>query len=134
MKTTALSVLAIGLLLSAIPARAAEHASFKDLWDEAAQCQGSTTKEYPDFTMVVCDGGRTYYYFTKPNHPAFPGVIKRTMIQKDGAWSVREDGHSYASDAAQPAFKAWLTQFQELDRQMNEAIAREHGSSSPNSN
>lgn len=117
-----IALLAFGLL----PAQANSALSFKDLWTEATTQPGSTIKEYPDFLMVTSQDGFTLYYFTKSNHPANPGVIKRMITQKDGAWFVREEGHSFAPDAAQPAFKAWLAQFQELDRQMKEYVAQHH--------
>jgi hypothetical protein len=69
----------------------------------------------------------TLWYFTKPNHPAHPGVIRRTGIQKNGAWVMREHGYSFASDEAQPAFKRWLAEIADLDRQMKEYYERRHG-------
>ena len=122
------------VLILVSPVSAAEHPSFQDYWREATTCEGALTREYPDFTMVVREKGFTFYYFTKPSHPAFPGVIKRMLVQKDGAWLVQEDGHSYASDAGQPAFLAWLEQFKELDQRISGDIARQHSASPPNPN
>jgi hypothetical protein len=117
MKRLLAVVICIGFNLIS-PAHADNRPTFSDLWNEATHKPNNEVKEFPDFTMVTCDGGLTYYYFTKQNHPAHPGVIIRKAVEKDGAWFVNEDGHSFASDAAQPAFKAWLAQFTELDRQM----------------
>ena len=85
-------------------------------------------KQYSAFAL------ETQHFPDSPNHPAFPGVIKRMLIQKDGAWSVQEEGHSYASDAAQPAFLVWLEQFKELDRRMKDDIARQQSASPTSSN
>ena len=126
--------LLLGVLLFGLPAWAVEQGSFNDFWNRATQCVGTTEKDYPDFTMVVCDRGLTHYYFTKPNHPAFPGVIKRSLTRRGGSWFVREEGHSYASVAAQPAFSAWLAQFDELDRQMKGDIARRRSDAPPSLN
>lgn len=114
--------------LSIRPAPADDHPMYESLRREATQKLDSVVVEYPDFTLVKYDD-LTLYYFTKPNHPAHPGVIKRTITQADdGAWHANEQGWSFASDEAQPAFKAWLAQIVELDRQMKEAIDRAHGS------
>jgi hypothetical protein len=66
------------------------------------------------------------WYLTKPNHPAHPGIIKRYLYQQDGAWYTKEEGRSFASDAAQPAFKAWLAQIADMDRQAREWIKKQH--------
>lgn len=82
--------------------------------------------QFPDFILVTCEHEKTLWYFIKANHPAHPGVIKRYLYEKDGAWYAKEDGHSFASDAAQPAFKAWLAQIADLDRQAQEWIKKQH--------
>jgi len=76
--------------------------------------------------VLSCKRAQTFWYFTKPSHPAHPGIIKRYLVEKDGAWYVKEEGHSFASDAAQPAFKAWLAQIVALDRQAQESIKKQH--------
>jgi len=67
----------------------------------------------------------TLWYFTKPNHPAHPGVIKRIIVQENGVWNGYEYGYSFAPNEAQPAFKNWLAQIADLDRQMREAIIKQ---------
>jgi hypothetical protein len=120
------AVVALLMLFQIAPACAEDHPTFKGLWTAATAQPGSKTQEYPDFLMVTSADGLTMTYFTKPNHPAYPGVITRTMTEEDGAMYVEEHGQSFASDAAQPAFKAWLAQFQELDRQMKDYVASHH--------
>jgi hypothetical protein len=102
--------------------------TYEDLWREATRTH-HTVQGYPDFTLVHTGGGFIYYYFTKPVHFAHPGVIKRTLIERRGTWSVTETGWSFGPDAAQPAFKRWMAQFVELDRQMREYIERTRRSS-----
>jgi len=108
--------------LAAYPSNADSHPSFQSYWEQVTHGTNcNPPADYNDFILVKCDGGMTLWYFTKPNHPAYPGVIKRMLQQSpDGSWSVSEEGHSFAPDSAQPAFKAWLAQIQDLDRQMRE--------------
>ncbi len=124
--------LGVGLWLSALPATADERPTYQTLWKEASNGPGCNASEYPDLVLVKCDAGLTLWYFTKPNHPAHPGVIKRMITQQaDGSWIAQEQGSSFASDAAQPAFKTWLAQIQDLDRQMMQSIRKQHGTPPP---
>ena len=36
-------------------------------------------------------GNATLWSFTPPNHPAHPAAVKRTLVQKDGAFFVEMD-------------------------------------------
>ncbi|HEY3146794.1 MAG TPA: hypothetical protein VGJ75_10605 [Dongiaceae bacterium] len=126
--------LAFGTALSTSSglAMAQEHPPYQSLWDEASHDPGCSSSEYVDLVLVKCDRGLTLWYFTKPNHPAHPGVIKRTLTQKaDGAWIAQEQGSSFAADDAQPAFNAWLAQIQDLDRQMMESIQKQRNTHPP---
>ena len=82
--------------------------------------------QFPDCVLFTCERQYTFWYLTKPNHPAHPGIIKRYLYQQDGAWYAKEEGRSFASDAAQPAFKAWLAQIADMDRQAREWIKKQH--------
>ena len=117
------------IVLVAYPASAGDFRSLQSYWELVTHdkdCAPPT--EYSDFFLVMCDPEMTMWYFTKPNHPAHPGVIKRSLVHMpDGAWGVNEVGHSFASDAAQPAFKAWLAQIEDLDRQAREQLRRSTG-------
>jgi len=108
------------LMLFAGPAFGDDHPGFKDLWVKVASDPACTQAEYADFFLFTCDSEMTMWYFTKPNHPAFPGVIQRSIKEgKDGVYAD-EQGTSFASDDDQPKFKAWLAQIQDLDRQARE--------------
>jgi hypothetical protein len=88
-----------------------------------------TKAEYPDLLIITCDKDMALWYFTKPNNAAYPGIVKRSIIQDpDGAVSAREDGRSYGDDEAQPAFKAWMASIVALDQKVKEELAREHAS------
>jgi hypothetical protein len=118
--------IALGSSVLAFPAIAGP--TFQSLWSQVAANPACKSANYPDFTLVTCDSEMTMWYFTKPNHPAYPGVIKRMIKQRsDGAWVAQEDGHSFAPDSAQPAFKKWLAQIEDLDRQAREELKRETG-------
>ena len=115
------------LLLAAPPVGAEEPSSFRSFWDTVARDPDCKPSQFPDFILVTCERQHAFWYFTKPNHSAHPGVIKRYLYQKDGAWYAKEEGHSFAADAAQPAFKAWLAQIADLDRKAQEWINKQRG-------
>jgi hypothetical protein len=122
-----LAVIAASTLLVASPLCAQEHSTYESLWNGVVKDPDCKPADYPDFILVTCQGEFTLWYFTKPNHAAHPGVIKRTISRdENGAVSAREEGTSFASDAAQPAFKAWLAQIADLDRQAREYIEKQN--------
>ncbi len=121
-------------MLSAAPVNARELLSFQGLWETVKHDPDCKSSQFPNFILVTCEEEHTLWYFTKPNHPAYPGVIERSLFEKDGAWYAKEDGHSFAPDAAQPAFEAWLAQIADLDRQAQEWIKRRRENSAGNSN
>ena len=114
------------LLFMAAPVSAGELTSFQELWDAVAHDPDCKPSQFPDFVLFACERQYTFWYLTKPNHPAHPGIIKRYLYQQDGAWYAKEEGRSFASDAAQPAFKAWLAQIADMDRQAREWIKKQH--------
>jgi hypothetical protein len=120
------SLLATAAWLSTGAALAEEHPTFQELLNTVRQKPECQPRDNPDYILVTCKGATmTQWYFTKPNHPAHPGVVKRTLVQENGQIVVHEDGTSFASNSDQPAFKAWLAQFEDLDRRMIEAIKAE---------
>jgi hypothetical protein len=119
------------LLLMAASASAAEPSSFQATWDAVAHDPDCKPSQFPDFVLFTCERQYTFWYLTKANHPAHPGVIKCYLYQKDGAWYAKEEGRSFAADAAQPAFKAWLAQIADLDRQARESIQKQHSKDPP---
>jgi hypothetical protein len=111
--------LAFGLLF------ATAHASkptFESLWAQVSADRDCKPTEFNNFTLMTCQSEMTLWYFTKPNHPAHPGVIKRAIKQGHGGVYVDEEGTSFVPDTGQPAFKAWLAQIQELDRQVRDEL------------
>lgn len=114
------------LLFTAAPVSAGEPTSFQELWDAVAHDPDCKPSQFPDFVLFTCERQYTFWYLTKPNHRAHPGIIKRHLYQQDGAWYAKEEGRSFASDAAQPAFKAWLAQIADMDRQAREWIKKQH--------
>lgn len=114
------------LLFMAAPVSAGEPTSFQELWDAVAHDPDCKPSQFPDFVLFTCERQYTFWYLTKPNHRAHPGIIKRHLYQQDGAWYAKEEGRSFASDAAQPAFKAWLAQIADMDRQAREWIKKQH--------
>jgi len=118
-----------GLVLMAMSSTmvlADDHPTYDSLWHEATAGPGCTSADHSDFILVSCLNDLTLWYFTKPNHPAHPGVIKRHMQIENGAWISVIQGHQFGPDSAQPAFKAWLAQIQDLDRKMSEDLKRRY--------
>ena len=118
------TVLCAALLL---PTGAVGHPSYNDLLMPVMRDPTCKLNDQPTFSLFMCRGGLTLWYFTKPNHPAHPGVIKRMIENGAAGWTVREEGTSFAPNDQQAAFRAWLAQIKELDAQMKATIAREHG-------
>ena len=132
MREIACLLLVLAFCFAAGMTAAQEHPTYQTLWEEASNGPGCGASEYPDLVLVECDAGLTLWYFTRFNHPAHPGVIKRMITQQpDGSWIAQEQGSSFGSVATQPAFKAWLAQLQALDRQMMESIQKQHNTQTP---
>jgi hypothetical protein len=102
--------------------------TYQATWDAVAQNSDCQKAEYPDLTLFTCEADKTLWYFTKPNNAAHPGVVKRQVVQDpSGSVSVDENGVSFGSDAAQPAFKAWMDSIVALDAKVKEDMARRAG-------
>ena len=101
--------------------------SFNDTLRSVTHDPDCRLNDQPTFYLFTCSGGLTLWYFTKPDHPAYPGFIKRVVSSGPAGWSVHEEGKSFAPDDRQAPFLAWMAQIKELDAQMKNAIARSHG-------
>jgi hypothetical protein len=112
------------MLLVSGPAWGQDRSTFegyrKDV--EAKKCEKS---EEPAVTIFQCDKEMTFYYFTKPLHPAHPSVIERALKENAQGVYFAENGRSFAPEKAQGAFDAWLKEFKQLDEQVRQDIARE---------
>jgi len=109
MKSLVSIALAIGMMVVAMPASASVYPSYQTVWRSVIKTPGCESSD-----------------FTKPNHPAHPGIIKRTITRRaDGVWYANEEGHSFAPDAAQPAFKTWFAEIRALDRNLREDIQKQ---------
>ena len=110
---------------------AEDHSSYQALWNSVSQTPDCARREFLDFTLFTCEKSAALWYFTKPNHPAHPGVIKRSVVADAKGVSVNNEGWSFAPDAAQPAFKTFLAQIAAMDEQVRETMAAQHGAPSP---
>jgi len=120
------SCIALLLMCVCSPVLAQDHSTFESYRNDV-EGKGCAKAELADATMFQCDKETTFYYFTKPNNPAHPGVVERVLKEEGGGFYISENGRSFAPDAAQPAFKAWLDQFRQLDDQIRQDIARQQG-------
>jgi hypothetical protein len=93
-------------LLIASPAGASDPPSYAGLWAEAITNERCAPREFTDFFMGVCPDRLTFSYFTKPNHPAHPGVIRRWPTQVGDSWVMQEEGWSFAPDSKQQLFNS----------------------------
>ncbi len=85
------------------------------LWDEVTAKPGADVeilRGSPVVQVVLADE-KTVYYFTKPPHPAHPGVVKRAVVEREGAATVATEGWAAGSQAA---FERWLEAFSDQDR------------------
>lgn len=123
---TWIAALLMGFVASAASAADVEmQSSYQATWDAVAHDADCQMTGYPDFTLFTCEKSMTFWYFTKPNNAAHPGIVKRSMIEAtDGAFSVTENGRSFGSDEAQPAFKTWMDSIVALDQKVKEEVAR----------
>jgi len=101
---------------------AADRPTYESLWNEITHDHGCVPSEQRDYTMFTCDADHALWYFTKPSHPAHPGVVKRAVVQENEAMVIRTRGWSFAPDADQPKFKTWLEQFKELDARVRQHV------------
>ena len=107
-----------------MPAMAAEiQPTFQSTWDLVSADKGCTRADYPNMVIFTCETAMTLWYFTVPGIPAHPGVVRRTLVSEPDGVYFDEDGRSYGSDAAQPAFKAWMAPILDLDRQARDYAA-----------
>ncbi len=120
----ALVVCAVAAIATGAIAQTKPKDTFESLWRDATEGEHTLT-EYDDYTMVETGGGVVYYYFTKSNHYAYPGVIRRALTQVNGRYFVDTQGWSFASEAGQPGFKRWLDEFKALNRRLIEALTRQ---------
>ena len=119
-----LAALGLVVLLGILPAAAHAGPTYQSLWNDATKQPDCVQSSFSDYILVTCQKDMTLWYFTKPNHPAHPGVVRRIIVQEKGVVTVQEVGTSFASTAAQPAFKAWLAKIRELDRQTKDYLAQ----------
>ena len=77
---------------------------------------------------TVVEDGMTLWSFTPPGHPAHPAAIKRTLVEKDGAWHVEMNA---LCQADKTACDKLMAEFQALNEKMRESIERSHRRTPP---
>jgi hypothetical protein len=121
------NLVASALIFLSLNAHAQDKPTFQGMFDAVSHDPKCKSSEYPDFILMACEQELTFWYFTKPNNPAHPGIIKRSVIERNGAVYASEDGQSFGPDSAQPAFKAWMAQIVELDKEAREEMRVKQG-------
>jgi hypothetical protein len=105
---------------------------FDDIKAAAYARLGAEKSEKPDWDMVQVksagsgdkDWWLALYVFTKKNHYAYPTVTLKSIWKEPGGQVLSERTACGYGDKA--LFDKVMAEFAELDRQMNEAIAKEH--------
>jgi hypothetical protein len=85
-------------------------------FDELAHKPGAvfTEKDQHCIINLFSDPNQpALYVFTKPGHPAYPAVVIRAVITKEGQSQLVRHGH-YAGDQAK--FDKWWHEFDGLDK------------------
>jgi hypothetical protein len=67
---------------------------------------------------TVMQDGSTAWSFTPPSHPAYPAVLRRSIVERDGAFAVKTDA---MCEAEKSACDQLMAEVHELDRRMIEA-------------
>lgn len=117
-------VINTSVMLAPLDVLAQERPTYDQLWEQISGNSGCTPTEQPDFTMFACKADRALWYFTKPNNPAHPGVIKRVVVSDGKGVVIQTNGWSFASEADQPKFKEWLDHFKALDERARQEMQR----------
>jgi len=93
---------------------AAEDPSYDAMWRAALAKPCGTITEYSNHLVVQCDDPTVHFLFTKPAHPAHPGIIEERLFQDAfGKWRIRTEGYAFGSTAPSPAFERWLAEITE---------------------
>lgn len=71
------------------------------------------------WTVITEQDGLTLWSFTPENHPAHPAVVKRQMVQKDGAWYVNMNA---LCEATKSACDKLIEDFKVLNERMRQSI------------
>lgn len=85
-------------------------------FDELAHKPGAVLTEQEQYYIIdlFSDPNQpALYVFTKPAHPAYPAVVIRAVIAKNGQSQIVRHGH-YVGDEAK--FDKWWHEFDALDK------------------
>jgi hypothetical protein len=116
------------LLLFALGARAQENvpvileitqANWQTLWDEVQAKPTHQNFEERTTTRVELPDERAIYWFTKPEHPAHPSIVKREVLEKPNGLDVRSRGWA---GGAKGEFERWFVSFLEQDQRIRDKM------------
>lgn len=92
---------------------------WKTYLDETLAKPGVNAYEAAGQIIIEIPQEAAVYVFTADTHPAYPAVVKRQAVERDGRIVIDRKGH-YAGDRA--AFDYWWKQFDELDRGVRDSV------------
>ena len=90
---------------------------------------GNVVSTQQGWTIITNPTNLTLWSFTPENHPAHPAAVKRTTVERGGAWYIEMDALCQAQKA--PCDKL-IEQFKALNEQMREHIEHEKSKEQPN--
>jgi hypothetical protein len=79
---------------------------------ETRSKEGAVAIRYVNLTRIVVRQEAAVYFFTRPNHPAHPAAVRRSMVIYADKQYVHTSGY-YAGNPR--AFVAWMKLFQTED-------------------
>ena len=82
-----------------------------------------------DWTIITNPNNLTIWSFAPKDHPAYPAAVKRTSVERDGAWYMVM--HTLCQAEKEPC-DALIAQFKQLNDQMREYIKDQKEQDRPN--
>jgi hypothetical protein len=104
--------------------------TFDELWREATIDPSCKVIDEPHTTRVECMEKKTTYYFTKAQHSAHPGVVRRTLLRNEDGYYVHTDGYVF-DVRARENFEQWLKAFMEHDGEVRKRFSEEQEAEKP---
>ena len=91
----------------------------EQLFKELSSSPENQVTEEQSAIKVVVPAEAAVYFFLQPGEPAYPGVIIRKVVEKDGEIFIQTTGTSFGDGFA---FDEMLAEFEAEDKKMRESI------------
>jgi hypothetical protein len=105
--TYSLIALSICALFGAT-AHTQERVTYEDLWNDAITQPDAKIEESDGARLVTFPNELTLYFFSKPNSPQHPSVVRWTLQRAERGHCSKMDSWYFGSDDGRQAFVNWL--------------------------